>query len=76
MGKVNALKNSHPSKNIFSHGPVEKSLSALSFGLKVNIKKNIAGTNTAPRIVSQKDDVRFIFKTSACVDIIKLVSYC
>jgi hypothetical protein len=76
IGKVNAQKNSHPRKNIFCHGSVEKSFNALSSGLKVKIKKNIPGTNTAPRMLNQKDAVRFIFKTSACVDIIKLIGYC
>jgi hypothetical protein len=73
IGKANALKNSQPRRNIFFHGSVEKPFSASSPGLKAKMQKNMTGTNAAPRILNQKDDVRFIFKISACVDIIKLI---
>ncbi len=70
-----AQKNSHPRKNISFHGSASRGFSALSVGLKIKIRENIAGTNAAPMILNQKEAVRFVFKTSAWVDTIKLISY-
>jgi hypothetical protein len=37
--------------------------------------KNIAGIKAAPITLNQKEAVRFVLSNSACVDIIKLISY-
>jgi hypothetical protein len=74
MGKRKTDSICHPILKNLVHGSFARFL-AVSGSVKSAMKSSV-GINAAPIILSQKEAVRLVLSNSACVDIIKLISYC